>query len=836
MAFGGGGTLILSGTNTYTGATTISSGTLQIGSGGAAGSLNSSNIADNETLAFALSTVATFSQSVSGTGGLLQMGSGLTSLTGSNTYGGPTAISAGTLQMGMRHALGNTSAVSIGGGGVLDLSGFSPTIGLLSGAGTLTNTAISSTSTLTLAPASGSATFSGVIANGSGQTSLILNGPATQVLSGLNTYSGPTTITAGTLQIGNGGATGSIGNTAGVSDSGLLAFNLSSGTTTFTPAVNGVGGLTQMGSSLVVLAGADGYSGVTTIAAGTLQVGNGTSGSINGTIAVGDSGTLAFDLAPGTTIFATVISGSGGLTQMGAGNVLTLTGSNTYTGATTITAGTLQIGSGGAAGSISSTAAVTDNGTLAFNLSSSTTFTNAVNGSGSLMQMAPTMLCLTGNSTYSGSTTIAGGGTLQIGNGGAAALSGSGPVIDNGLLAFDVSSSSVFSHNISGSGGLTQMTATLLRLTGSNTYAGATTISLGTLQTGSSNALGSSTPVTMSSTAVVLDLDGNSPSIFSLSGSGVVNDSVGSTTSILTLAPTSGSTTFAGVIQNGNGTVGVTLNGAGVEVLGISNNSNSYTGPTTISSGTLRAGNAFALGTSSPTSIGSGGVLDLGGYSLGIGALSGSGMVTDSVATASTLTLSLPSGTTATFAGIIQNGAGPVGLTINGSGTEVLAGTGACSGATTINGGTVQLLSSTALGNSTAVSVNNNAVLDLAGFSLAIPSLAGNSSTANVINSTATPVTLTMTPTGTSTYYFYGTIQDGASGARPPWSSAAAAPSTSRAPAPTAGAPGWPPARCKSPPTARSAAARWLAGRWAWDPSPSTAAPSMPMATPWPTP
>ena len=101
--------------------------------------------------------------------------------------------------------------------------------------------------------------------------------------------------------------------------------------------------------------------------------------------------------------------------------MLTLTGSNTYTGATTITAGTLQIGSGGAAGSISSTAAVTDNGTLAFNLSSSTTFTNAVNGSGSLMQMAPTMLCLTGNSTYSGSTTIAGGGTLQIGNGGAAA-------------------------------------------------------------------------------------------------------------------------------------------------------------------------------------------------------------------------------------------------------------------------------------------------------------------------------------------------------------------------------------------------------------------------------
>ena len=85
--------------------------------------------------------------------------------------------------------------------------------------------------------------------------------------------------------------------------------------------------------------------------AGTLQVGNGGSGaSIGGTsgMTIASNATLVFNHADAVTV-AAVISGNGKLTQAGTG-ILTLLGSNTYTGSTTISAGTLQIGNGGAAG------------------------------------------------------------------------------------------------------------------------------------------------------------------------------------------------------------------------------------------------------------------------------------------------------------------------------------------------------------------------------------------------------------------------------------------------------------------------------------------------------
>ena len=130
---------------------------------------------------------------------------------------------------------------------------------------------------------------------------------------------------------------GSINSSSGVVDNTLLAFNVS-GSTTFTPPVSGPGGLTQLGSGLVVLGGAATYSGQTTISAGTLQIGAG--GSINGTSGIVNNSLLAVNTSNTVTI-AGDISGSGGVTQMGPG-VLTLTGNNTYQGPTVITGGTLQ--------------------------------------------------------------------------------------------------------------------------------------------------------------------------------------------------------------------------------------------------------------------------------------------------------------------------------------------------------------------------------------------------------------------------------------------------------------------------------------------------------------
>ena len=93
-----------------------------------------------------------------------------------------------------------------------------------------------------------------------------------------------------------------------------------------------------------MLTGANSYTGGTTISAGTLQLGNGgTTGSIVGDVT--DNGTLAFNRSDAIT-FGGVVSGTGSLTQLGAGTT-TLTGTNTYTGGTTISAGRLQLGDGG---------------------------------------------------------------------------------------------------------------------------------------------------------------------------------------------------------------------------------------------------------------------------------------------------------------------------------------------------------------------------------------------------------------------------------------------------------------------------------------------------------
>jgi autotransporter-associated beta strand protein len=98
-----------------------------------------------------------------------------------------------------------------------------------------------------------------------------------------------------------------------------------------------------------------------------------------------------------------------------SGGMLILSGANTYTGGTTISAGTLQIGNGGTTGSIVGN--VTNNGVLAFNRSDIVTFAGVISGAGSVSQIGPGTTILTGTSTYAGGTTIA-SGALQLGNGG----------------------------------------------------------------------------------------------------------------------------------------------------------------------------------------------------------------------------------------------------------------------------------------------------------------------------------------------------------------------------------------------------------------------------------
>jgi outer membrane autotransporter protein len=188
--------------------------------------------------------------------------------------------------------------------------------------------------------------------------------------------------------------------------------------------ISGQGGLTKADSGALILTANDTYSGGTTIGAGTLQLGNGgTSGAIVGGVL--DNGTLAFDHSD-TLTFGGMISGTGAVNQIGSGTTI-LTANDTYSGGTTIGAGTLQLGNGGTSGAI--VGDVTDNGRLAFNRSDTVTFPGVISGSGGLSQLGSGTTILTADNPYTGGTIVS-AGTLAVGDFAhqSAALSGGGPI------------------------------------------------------------------------------------------------------------------------------------------------------------------------------------------------------------------------------------------------------------------------------------------------------------------------------------------------------------------------------------------------------------------------
>ena len=121
------------------------------------------------------------------------------------------------------------------------------------------------------------------------------------------------------------------------------------------------------------------YSGTTTISAGTLQLGDGSTTASFGAGDVTDNSSLVFDCVDDTAI-GNAISGSGSLTQEGP-DTLSLTGTNSYSGFTMISDGTLRIGAG-TTGSLG-TGVVVNNWSLVFDCGSDVTVPNAIEGTGS---------------------------------------------------------------------------------------------------------------------------------------------------------------------------------------------------------------------------------------------------------------------------------------------------------------------------------------------------------------------------------------------------------------------------------------------------------------------
>ena len=335
---GGLGTLVLTGNNSYSGGTTISIGTLQVGNGGNSGNLGDGDVANNGTLAFNRADTITVSNSISGTGNLIQEGNGTTILAADNTYSGGTSISNGVLQIGDGGAAG-----SLGSGNV-----------------SMTN------NSLLVFDRSDSVVVSNSI-SGAGNLSQI--GSGTTILTANNPYTGGTTITNGALQVGDGGTTGSLGS-GNVTNNSALAFDRSD-TITVSNLISGTGSLSQLGSGTMILTADNTYSGVTTISNGTLQVGNGGGTGLLGTNAIYDYGSLVYDLTNSKAV-NNVISGTGSLVQAGQGtnSILTLTATNTYSGGTSIqNGGAISVANGWALGTGDVNV---DNGTLEASTTSAT--------------------------------------------------------------------------------------------------------------------------------------------------------------------------------------------------------------------------------------------------------------------------------------------------------------------------------------------------------------------------------------------------------------------------------------------------------------------------------
>ena len=141
----------------------------------------------------------------------------------------------------------------------------------------------------------------------------------------------------------------------------------STGTNTLSATLGdqgGASGLTKTGPGMWILTGNNGYSGVTTIGNGILQVGVGAGTGSLGTGNIADNASLHFNRTNSLTV-SSLVSGGGSVNQDGTGT-LVLANNNTYTGGTSINAGTLQVGNGGATGSLNSSSTITNNGKLVF--------------------------------------------------------------------------------------------------------------------------------------------------------------------------------------------------------------------------------------------------------------------------------------------------------------------------------------------------------------------------------------------------------------------------------------------------------------------------------------
>ena len=726
----GSGALTLSGVNTFTGGFTLSSGTVILGSNAALGgatspltiaggaidttagrgtvnyvqtwtgdfefigsgtlNLGTGNVtlggaAGSRTVTVTSSTL-TVGGAIGGSGyGLTKTGSGALMLLGANTFGGGLTLSKGALILGNNAALGTgTFTVTEG---VIDVTAARTTTNnnTQSWTGDFTfvgsNTLNTGTGAVTLGGVAGSrqVTVSGstlTVGGGIGDSGLGYGltkaGPGLMILTGSGSYTGPTTVSGGTLQVGSATAGGiwssgtiSIGSGAVVNFSRTDDYGGA-----YASRITGDGSV-RLASGTLTLGGASDYAGGTTLVGGlvrydsTTALGTGTV-SVAGaaTLRAGVTGTLVNAVAMGAattfdtnglaTGFSGPVSGAGAPTITGSGTV-TLAGVNTFTGNTVINAGSrLMIGGAGQLTSTTGTYAGTISGGGVFEYASSaaSALSGVISGSTSVIKGGSGALTMSGNSTFTGGFTLVSGTVIM----------------DNSKAFGDIASPLTIA------GGFIDTTATR-------------TFSVAYVQAwnGDFTFLGTGGSLGMSTGAVTLG------------GSRIVTVS-------------SSTLTVGGVIGDGGNGYSLTKSGSGALSL---TGANTFTGGVTLAQGTLVFGDNAALGgvgsgltmaagvtldvtsnagrnmTNNPAQTWNGDFTFVGSNTLNLG--------TGSVALGAWSTVTVVSNTL-TVAGAIGDGGNARGLTKAGAGTLVLNGTNTFTGGVTLAGGLLTLGNDQALG------------------------------------------------------------------------------------------------------------------------------------------
>jgi autotransporter-associated beta strand protein len=786
LAIYGGGIVTLGNANSYGGQTFVNGGTLLLGAVGALPSssnvtvgggtldlggfstaagtvtLQSGLISDGSLFAAAyVAQSGSASANLGGSGSLTTSTSGTVTLSGSNSYGGGTFINAGNLVFTSTAAVpAGTGNISVKSGGALNVTGAYGTV-----SGWLASNNISTASSGALAL---TATASSEAISMSGYAGLSLGS------AGATIYTGTLTPAGSTYRLGGGGGALTLPNDNSLTGANALV----------------VGG---GGPGTVVLAGSNGYSGGTTLAGGELDINNAAalgSGALTisssggalgnsstaaltlstnnaqnwngnftfvgsndlnlGTGAVTLGGNCAVTVSSNTLTVGGPISGSGFSLATSGSGLLTLAGTNTYSGSTTISAGAVQfdspasIGGSGrsvipAANTVVAAGYPIDNGflqRLPTGVSTAFTVALAVSSSNNLdfsstagASLAAASLGALGNATYTGTLTPYGATYLLGGGGGALTLGANTLTGSNTLLVGSTGNGTVI-------------------FGGTNNYTGSINVLAGTLALGVSGAIPSASNVTIS--GGTLDLGGYSTSAGTVTlQSGLISDGTLSATAYVAQSGTISASLVGSVSLTTTGSGSVTLSG-----------SNSYGGGTFINAGNLVFTSTAAVpGGTGNISVNNGGALNVAGaYSTAAGWLASNNISTaSSGALALTATASSEAISMSGYAGLSLGSAGatiytgtlmPAGSTYRlgggggtltlpndnsltganalvvgggGPGTVVLAGSNGYSGGTTLLGGELDINNAAALGSG-ALTISGGAL--------------GNSSTAALTLST----------------------------------------------------------------------------------------------------